>query len=83
VNEDFRDLLRALCDVEARFLVVGAYGLTGVSFDEAWATRVDADYGGVRFPLIGRDALIKNKAALRRPKDLLDLELLEQHKPQP
>ncbi|MBA2662264.1 MAG: hypothetical protein H0U74_08200 [Bradymonadaceae bacterium] len=27
MNDDFQDLLRELCDVEARFLIVGAYAL--------------------------------------------------------
>jgi hypothetical protein len=148
VNPDFLDLLRSLCDAEARFLVVGAYAvsyhaepratgdldlwveanpdnarrvyralaafgapldqltvadladartifqmgvpprridiltsLTAVTFDEAWRGRVEASYGGLRFPLLGRDALIKNKRAVGRPKDLLDLELLEKHAP--
>ncbi len=143
MNRDFRDLLGALCDAEARFLVVGAYavsyhaepratgdldvwveattenaarvhaalrafgapleelseqdlaspdlvfqiglpprridimtGVTGLTFAEAWAGRVEASYAGVRFPLLGRDALLRNKRALGRPKDLLDVELL-------
>jgi hypothetical protein len=143
MNRDFRDLLRALCDAEARFLVVGAYavsyhaepratgdldvwveatpdnaarvhaalhafgaplaelseqdlvspdlvfqigvpprridimtGITGVTFADAWDGRAEASYAGVRFPLIGRDALLKNKRALGRPKDILDVELL-------
>lgn len=143
MNPDFRDLLRALCDADVRFLVVGAYavsfhtepratadldvwvepaadnairvlaalrafgapieqlsaadlistdlvfqigvpprridlmtGITGVSFEEAWAGRAEAEYGQVRFPIIGREALIQNKRALGRPKDLLDLEAL-------
>lgn len=146
MNPDFLDLLRSLCDAEARFLVVGAYAvsfhaepratgdldiwveptpenarrvyaalaafgaplddlgvddladprivfqmgvaprridiltaITGVGFAEAWPDRAEASYGGVRFPILGRDALIKNKRALGRPKDLLDVELLERH----
>lgn len=54
--------------------------ITAVSFDEAWPERVEGRYGEVRFPLIGREALIENKRALGRPKDLLDLELLERHR---
>lgn len=51
-------------------------GIAGVSFDEAWETRVEADF--VRRPLfvIGQDALIRNKLAAGRPKDLLDVELM-------
>ncbi len=28
MNPDFRDILRALCDADARFLVVGAYAVS-------------------------------------------------------
>ena len=137
MNPDFRDLLRALSDAGARFLVVGAYAvsfhsepratadldvwtdplpdnaarvyralasfgaplnelseadlcspdvvfqigvpprridimtsITGVAFDEAWAARTSAMYGDVEFPVIGLDALMKNK----------DLDLLRRHR---
>lgn len=51
--------------------------ITGVAFGDAWAGRVDVSYGDVRVPVIGRDALLANKRALGRPKDLLDVDLLE------
>lgn len=143
MNEDFLDLLRALCDAEARFLVVGAYAvsvhaeprttgdldiwidhapenaarvyralgafgaplhelsvddlgqpdlvfqiglpprridvltsITGVEFAEAWPDRIEVSYGDLPVPVAGIEALEKNKAALGRPKDLLDLEAL-------
>lgn len=143
VNEDFHDLLAALSEVGARFLIVGAYAvsfhaepratgdldvwveptsenarrvlsalrafgaplhdlsetdlaspdvvfqiglpprridiltsITGVAFDEAWDGRAEVTYGDVRCPIIGREALIKNKIALGRPRDKLDVELL-------
>lgn len=146
MNPDFRDLLRALSDAGARFLVVGAYAvsfhsepratgdldiwidpapdnaarvyralaafgaplgelaesdlstpdivfqigvaprridimtsITGVDFESAWPARAEAAYGGVDFPIIGIDALIENKQALGRPKDLVDLDLLRRH----
>ena len=146
MNPDFRDLLRALSDAGARFLVVGAYAvsfhsepratgdldlwvdptrdnaarvyralasfgapltelsesdlstpdvvfqigiaprridimtsITGVDFEDAWPARTDATYGGVSFPIIGIDALMRNKQALGRPKDLVDLDLLRRH----
>ena len=148
MNPDFRDLLRALSDAGARFLVVGAYAvsfhsepratgdldiwidaapdnaarvyralttfgaplaelsetdlstadlvfqigvaprridimtsITGVAFAEAWQDRTLASYAGIAFPIIGIDALMKNKSALARPKDLVDLELLRRHHP--
>jgi hypothetical protein len=55
--------------------------ITGVQFEEAWPGRVEATYGGVGFPMIGIDSLTKNKRALGRPKDLLDLDLLRRHHP--
>jgi hypothetical protein len=146
VNPDFRDLLRALCDAEARFLVVGAYAvaahaepratgdldvwveataknagrvlealrafgaplsdlsekdlategivfqmgvpprridvltsITGVRFEDAWPDRIEVRYADVDVPVIGLRALIRNKQAVGRPKDLLDLELLRRH----
>jgi hypothetical protein len=45
-------------------------------FDEAWKDRAEVTYGDVRCPVIGRGALIRNKVALGRPKDLLDVDLL-------
>ena len=148
MNPDFRDLLRALSDAGASFLVVGAYAvsfhaepratgdldiwidpspenaervyrallafgaplaqldrrdltspdtvfqigvaprridimtsITDVDFAEAWERRAQGTYQDVPFSLIGIDALIKNKLALGRPKDLLDVELLRRHHP--
>ena len=53
--------------------------ITAVAFEEAWPTRTEAAYGGVNFPIIGIDALMKNKQALGRAKDLVDLDLLRRH----
>lgn len=47
--------------------------ITGVDFDRAYATRVAAR----SLPFLGREALIENKRAAARPKDLLDVALLE------
>jgi hypothetical protein len=49
--------------------------ITGVDFDEAWPDRAEVS-GDVRCGVIGRDALIRNKTLLGRPKDLLDVDLL-------
>lgn len=56
-------------------------GISGVSFHEAWAGRVEADF--VQSPLfvIGRDALLENKRASAREKDLRDVALIEKHGP--
>jgi hypothetical protein len=54
--------------------------ITGVAFDEAWERRTDAVFEGVRFPVIGLDELVRNKRACARPKDLVDLEILERQR---
>lgn len=50
--------------------------LTGVSFEEAWSGRVAGRMGELECPFIGREALVRNKRALGRPRDLMDLENL-------
>lgn len=50
--------------------------LSGVGFDEAWASRAQAEVDGRAVFFIGRDALLKNKAATGRPKDLADITRL-------
>lgn len=145
MNEDFEDLLSALLQAGARFLVVGAHALavhgvpratgdldvwidvapenaervwqglarfgapieamhvtmqdltrpdlvvqigvpprridvltsvTGVDFASAWAGRVVHSVGSLEVPFMGRDALIANKRATGRLKDLADVEAL-------
>ncbi len=50
--------------------------LTGVSFEEAWAERIEAMLKGTPVNFISRRALIQNKKATRRPQDLADLAAL-------
>jgi hypothetical protein len=145
MNEDFRDLLRALLEAGARFLVVGAHAMavhgvpratgdldvwvaaepenadrvmqalsrfgaplaaigvtcadfvresqviqiglpprrvdlltsiSGVGFEDAWASRVAHEIEGLSVPFLGRDALVRNKRASGRAKDRADLEAL-------
>ena len=51
--------------------------ISGVSFDEAWRSRLEVQVDGLRFAVLGREALIKNKRASGRPKDILDVNALE------
>ena len=51
--------------------------ITGVSFESAWATRIAAQLGGRSVSVLGREALLENKRAMGRAKDLPDLKLLE------
>ncbi len=53
--------------------------IDGVSFAQAWATRVAAEFVQAPLYVIGKNALIKNKRAAGRDKDLLDVALLEAH----
>ena len=50
--------------------------IDGVSFIEAWSSRVEGVYGSEPVAFIGYDALVKNKTASARPQDLADLEIL-------
>ncbi len=51
--------------------------IDGVEFEEAWQTRLDCEIDGIKLSVLGRDALIRNKRAAGRPKDLADLAWLE------
>ena len=144
MNPDFLDIIRALLDAEARFLIVGAYAvniyidpratgdldiwveataenadkvicalkdfgapltdiresdlakpgvtfqigipprridllteLSGLQFAEAWNDHSMFPFGPFAIPFLSKAALIKNKRATGRPKDLLDLDELE------
>jgi hypothetical protein len=50
--------------------------ISGVSFDEAWASRIETEVESRTVPFIGREALLKNKQATGRPKDLADIARL-------
>jgi hypothetical protein len=50
--------------------------ITGMTFDEAWADRVEAVVGGTRVNFIGREQLIQNKRLTGRHQDRADLEAL-------
>ena len=51
--------------------------ISGVTFDEAWASCVPVEVDSRRIHIIGRDAFIKNKGATGRPKDLADIARLK------
>lgn len=54
-----------------------ATSIDGISFDEAWDTRVDAPFGSQPASYIGFEALVKNKRAAGRPQDIADVASLE------
>jgi hypothetical protein len=52
--------------------------ISGVPFDEAWASRAQGEVQGRPVSFIGRAALLRNKEASGRPKDLADIARLRQ-----
>ena len=56
-------------------------GISGVNFDEAWASREQGSVSDVAVLVISRDLLIKNKRAANRDKDIADVKLLEKTRP--
>lgn len=57
--------------------------IDGVSFEQAWKTRVKAEFVVAPLYVIGRNMLMKNKRAAGREKDLADVAMLELHGPKP
>ena len=51
--------------------------ISGVGFEEGWTSRVEVTIAGRAVGVLGRDALLKNKRAAGRDKDLVDARLLE------
>ncbi|HSN69644.1 MAG TPA: nucleotidyltransferase [Thermoanaerobaculia bacterium] len=54
--------------------------IDGVTFEDAWQSRVEGAYGTASVPYIGYEALIRNKTASARAQDLADLEVLRRAK---
>ena len=50
--------------------------ISGVEFDDAWSSRVSGELDGQRVNFLGFDALLRNKQASGRDKDLTDLKIL-------
>jgi hypothetical protein len=52
--------------------------IDGVDFPYAWRSRVRCRLEGIDVAVLGRRALLRNKRATGRPKDLLDAGILEE-----
>jgi hypothetical protein len=50
--------------------------ISGVEFDDAWSSRVQAELDGLPVSFLGWQSLIENKQASGRPKDLADVAKL-------
>ena len=55
--------------------------IDGVTFDDAWPSRIEAGFGDQTVPVLSWADLIRNKRTAGRPQDLLDVVWLESHPP--
>jgi hypothetical protein len=51
--------------------------VSGLEFAEAWADRQEFAFGPFAVPFLSKAAVIKNKRATGRPKDIADLDALD------
>jgi hypothetical protein len=51
--------------------------IDGVSFEEAWAAKLESKFGDKPAGVLSREHLIRNKRATGRTQDLADVEWLE------
>ena len=52
-------------------------GISGLTFEQAWANRIEQSVEGVRVPVLGLTDLLANKRASGRDKDRADVKGLE------
>ena len=52
--------------------------ISGVSTNEAFASKISAILDGIPVFILGKEELIRNKRAVSRPQDLADLAALEE-----
>jgi hypothetical protein len=50
--------------------------ITAVTFEEAWAGKVAGRFGAVDVYYLGKAELLRNKEAVGRPQDLVDVDWL-------
>ena len=55
--------------------------ITGVSFEDAWDTRVAGELDGLPVVFIGRAALLRNKESTGRNKDRIDAASCASNRP--
>lgn len=53
-------------------------GISGVDFDVAWDRRTEVAVAGLSLCVLSREDFVANKRASGRPKDLIDLALLDE-----
>lgn len=52
--------------------------ISGVSFEEAWSSRISREVDGRQIAFVGLRELLRNKRAAGRPKDHVDADLLDE-----
>ncbi len=53
-------------------------GISGVTWQEAWASRIPVILDGMEIQVIGKEELIRNKERTGRPQDVADVARLRQ-----
>ncbi len=53
-------------------------GISGVTWQEAWASRIPVILDGMEIQVIGKEELIRNKERAGRPQDVADVARLRQ-----
>lgn len=53
-------------------------GISGITWQEAWTSRIQVNLDGIEIQVIGKTELIRNKQATGRPQDLADVARLWQ-----
>ena len=86
LQEDSSDDLSSITTPAERiammwFLAETPWKVSGLTFDEVLASRVAVELDGRTIAFIGRDALLRNKEASGRLKDLADAERLRKTRP--
>jgi hypothetical protein len=56
-------------------------GISGITWQEASASRIQVNLDGLEIQVIGKTELIRNKQATGRPQDFADVARLRQEKP--
>lgn len=53
-------------------------GISGITWREVWASRIQVNFDGLEIHVIGKAELMRNKQATGRPQDFADLARLRQ-----
>lgn len=71
-----RDLVYQIGVAPARIDIMT--GISGLEFEDAWPGRISVRLADLDVPVIGREALVRNKRSAGRPRDLADIAELEE-----